>query len=249
MLGSKASACNSRVVPRVDLIRRSTLCHVTLHGYYAASMRGIAAEAGFTIAALYFHCSTKEHLLFDVLESRMRQLAEGLDAALVGAPDSWAARLGVAIRFHIQSVTRDEAGASMRAAELRRLTGDLRLRHQTTRDAYEYRFRELVCGSIAAGEFEPVDVPVITAGILGIGLAVGRCRLSARLTPDEIAVEYTRFVLRALDPHLPTARSSACKTVFSAGRRRLNFYDRCAPGETAENSAELVGAVCRLPGS
>ena len=52
--------------------------------------------------------------------------------------------------------------------------------------------------------FAPVDVPVITAGILGIGLSVGRWyRPAARLTPDDIADEYIRFILKALDPRLP----------------------------------------------
>src|SRR5438045_3669607 len=72
-------------VPRVDLVRASALRHFARHGYDAASMRQIAADAGITIATLYFHCSTKEQLLFDVLEAQMRELSEGLDAALAAA--------------------------------------------------------------------------------------------------------------------------------------------------------------------
>jgi AcrR family transcriptional regulator len=191
-------------VPRVDLIRAAALRHFAVHGYDAASMRQIAAEAGITIATLYFHCSTKEQLLFDVLESQMRALSEGLDGALAAAGDDWSSRLAAAIRFHIQYVTRDEAGASISTTELRGLTGELRARHQVTRDAYERKFRRLLEGGIGAGAFAPVDVPVITAGILGVGLTVGRWyRPGGRLTPDEIADEYIRFVLKALDPRLP----------------------------------------------
>jgi AcrR family transcriptional regulator len=189
---------------RLDLIRAAALRHFAEHGYDAASMRQIAAEAGITIATLYFHCLTKEQLLFDVLETQMRALSDGLDAALAHAPDDWAARLATAIRFHIEYVTRDEAGANISAGELRGLTSELRERHVATRDAYERKFRDLLRGGIAAGEFAPVDVPVVTAGILGIGLAVGRWyRPDGRLTPDEIADEYIRFVLKALDPRLP----------------------------------------------
>lgn len=191
-------------MPRGDLIRAAALHHFAEHGYDAASMRQIAADAGITIATLYFHCSTKEQLLFDVLEAQMRELSEGLDAALADAPDTWAARLAAAIRFHIQYVTRDEAGANISTSELRGLTGDLRARHLATRDTYERKFRDLLRAGIAAGEFAPVDVPVITAGILGIGLAVGRWyRPNGRLTPDDIADEYIRFVLEALNPQLP----------------------------------------------
>jgi AcrR family transcriptional regulator len=191
-------------VPRVDLIRAAALRHFAVHGYDAASMRQIAADAGITIATLYFHCSTKEQLLFDVLEAQMRGLTEGLEDVLARTKPTWSARLAAAIRFHIQYVTRDEEGANISSSELRGLTGDFRKRHLATRDAYERKFRDLVKQGIAAGEFAPVDVPVIIAGILGIGLAVGRWyQPDGRLTPDDIADEYIRFILKALDPRIP----------------------------------------------
>jgi len=208
-------------VPRLELIRVAALRHFAQHGYDAASMRQIAADAGITIATLYFHCSTKEQLLFDVLETQMRQLLDGLDAALVATPADWSSRLATAIRFHVQYVTRDEAGASISSTELRSLTGELRARHQTTRDAYERKFRELLEGGIASGEFSSVDVPVIVAGILGIGLAVGRWyRPAGRLTPEEIADEYVRFVLKALDPRLPTPPGARRAKPATARRQR-----------------------------
>ncbi|HEY1295116.1 MAG TPA: TetR/AcrR family transcriptional regulator [Chloroflexota bacterium] len=201
--GGADGVANARV-PRLDLIRKAALRSFAQHGYDAASMRQIAADAGITIATLYFHCSTKEQLLFDVLESQMHELSAGLDRALAAAGDDWAVRLATAIRFHIQYVTRDEEGASISSAELRGLTGELRARHIATRDAYEREFRDLLKGGVGAGVFAPVDVPVITAGILGIGLSVGRWyRPGRRLTPDDIADEYIRFVLKALDPRLP----------------------------------------------
>jgi AcrR family transcriptional regulator len=209
---------------RVDLIRAAALRHFALHGYDAASMRQIAADAGITIATLYFHCSTKERLLFDVLEAQMQGLATGLDAALAAAGQSYSARLSTAIRFHIQYVTRDEEGANISSSELRGLTGEFRTRHLATRDAYERKLRDLVKHGIAAGEFAPVDVPVITAGILGIGLSVGRWyRPGGRLSPDDVADEYIRFILKALDPQVPAPavpdRSPAGRRAAGSGAR------------------------------
>jgi AcrR family transcriptional regulator len=183
----------------VDLIRAAALRQFALHGYDATSMRQIAADSGITIATVYFHCSTKEQLLFDVLESHMRELTDGLDAAIRAAGESWSSRLAAAIRFHVEYVTGSEEGANISSTELHGLTGDLRARHLATRDAYERKFRDLLVGGIAAGEFAPVDVPVITASILGIGLSVGRWyQPDGRLTPAEIADEYIRFILKAL---------------------------------------------------
>jgi len=213
-----------RLVPRVTLIRNAALRHFALHGYDAASMRQIAADAGITIATLYFHCSTKEQLLFDVLESHMRDLSAGLDSALAAAGEHPATRLAAAIRFHIQYVTRDEEGASISTTELRGLTGDLRERHQASRDAYEQCFRRLLTDGIAGGVFAPVDVPVIVAGILGIGLSVGRWyRPGGRLTPDQIADEYITFVLNALDASIAAPR------VPDRGPRRAARSGRRSP--------------------
>jgi AcrR family transcriptional regulator len=202
----------------MDLVRASALHHFAKHGYDAASMRQIAADAGITIATLYFHCSTKEQLLFDVLEAQMRGLSEGLDAALASAGDSWSARLAAALRFHIQYVTRDEEGAGISTSELRGLTGELRSRHLATRDACERKFRDLLQAGIAAGEFAPVDVPVVAAGILSLGLSVGRWyRPDGRLSADEIADEYIRLILKGLDPRGPTP---AVPDRSSGGARR-----------------------------
>src|ERR1700732_2097748 len=143
-LSDGANGVSQPRVPRLELIRTAALRHFAQHGYDAASMRQIAADAGITIATLYFHCSTKEQLLFDVLETQMRQLLAGLDAALAATPGDWSLRLGAALRLHIQYVMREEEGASISSTELRSLTGELRARHQATRDAYERKFRDLL---------------------------------------------------------------------------------------------------------
>src|SRR5262249_21632210 len=123
--------------------------------------------------------------------------------------------------FHIEYITRDEAGANISTGELRGLNGELRERHLATRDRYQARFRKLLSGGIAAGQFVNVDVPVITAGILGIGLAVGRWyRPEGRLTPAEIGDEYVRFILKGLEPSEPTVASSSSATKAQPDTRR-----------------------------
>ena len=189
-----------KAVPRSDLIRRAARRHFLLHGYDGASMRDIAADAGITIATLYFHCGTKEQLLFDVLEERTQELLSGSQAAVAQAQgDTWAPRLRAAIQFLVDFVTRGDEGAAISTSELRGLTGELRERHLATRDAYEHHLRDLLQCGIAAREFEPVDVPVIVAGIIGMGLAVGRWyRPHGRLTAAQVAEEYVAFTLRGL---------------------------------------------------
>jgi AcrR family transcriptional regulator len=186
-------------VPRIDLIRQAARHHFAVHGYDGASMRDIAADAGITIATLYFHCGTKEQLLFDVLEERMNQLQDGSAAAVARVTGDWSERLAAAIRFLVRFTARPDEGAAISTSELRGLSGDLRARHLVTRDAYEHHVREIVQGGIDAGEFEPLDVPVLTAGIIGMCLTVARWyRADGRLTPEQIADEYVQFALRGL---------------------------------------------------
>jgi AcrR family transcriptional regulator len=162
-------------------------------------MRDIAAEAGITIATLYFHCGTKEQLLFDVLEERIQVLLAGSEVAVAQAGECWSDRLAAAIRFHIEFTASGDEAATISTSELRGLTGELRRRHLATRDRYERHLREIVSGGITAGEFGSVDVQVVVAGIIGMCLTVASWyRPDGRLSPRGVSEQYVSFVLRGL---------------------------------------------------
>lgn len=55
-------------------------------GLDGASLRGIAAEAGYTPAALYFHFESKEALYAEVLQGSIAKLDAFIAAAVSGAP-------------------------------------------------------------------------------------------------------------------------------------------------------------------
>src|SRR6185295_16581123 len=87
---------------RLTQVRAAARLHFANRGYEAASMRDIAAEAGINIATLYFYCSTKEQLLFDVLVNAQQQLADGLRERIATAGDSWSSKVASAIGVHIE---------------------------------------------------------------------------------------------------------------------------------------------------
>ena len=173
--------------------------HFTENGYDGTSMRQIAAEVGINVATLYFHCSTKEQLFFEVLDARRRRLWDGLQSALAAAGPTWTDRLSTAISFHVLASCDAEGGPVVSAAHLRRLPGQLSERYVERRDEYERQFRDLLVGGIAAGEFEPLDVPLAAAGILGVGFTVAQWyRPGGRLQPEQVASEYVRLLLGGL---------------------------------------------------
>jgi TetR/AcrR family transcriptional regulator, cholesterol catabolism regulator len=173
--------------------------HFTESGYDGTSMRQIAADVGINVATLYFHCSTKEQLFFEVLDARRRRLWDGLQAALASAGPTWTDRLGTAITFHVLASCDEEGGPIVSAAHLRRLPGELSRRYVARRDEYERQFRELVDGGIRAGEFARLDVPLAVAGILGVGFTVAQWyRPGGRLSPEQVAAEYVRLLVGGL---------------------------------------------------
>jgi AcrR family transcriptional regulator len=56
-------------------------------GLDGASLRAIAAKAGYTPAALYFHFDSKEAIYAEVLEASLERLRDAVAAALAGRAD------------------------------------------------------------------------------------------------------------------------------------------------------------------
>lgn len=67
----------------------------TAEGLDGASLRAIAAEAGYTPAALYFHFASKEAVYAEVLQASLARLGEAVEGAAAGTADP-AARLRAA---------------------------------------------------------------------------------------------------------------------------------------------------------
>lgn len=184
---------------RLELVHEAARAHFATRGYEATSMREIAADAGINIATLYFYCSTKEQLLFDVLINAQEQLAEGLRERIGAAGDSWSSRLAAAIGVHIKFCAEKAFPTTITRVDMQRLTEEHRATYLAMRDAYEREFRDLLRGGIAAGEFRQVDPKLTVFAILGIGHTVGRWyRSDGPLSPEQIAEHYVDFTLAGL---------------------------------------------------
>ena len=184
---------------RLAQVRAAARLHFAQRGYEAASMRDIAAEAGINIATVYFYCSTKEQLLFDVLQVAMTELLTEFRSALAGAGPTWTDRLTVAIAFHVRFFAERAFGTTIGVADLNRMTDEHRAEHYALRREYDREFRNIIQAGIEAGEFRPLDAKLVTFGIMGIGLSSGRWyRADGALTPEEIAAQYVDLILGGL---------------------------------------------------
>ncbi|MBI1208499.1 MAG: TetR family transcriptional regulator [Azospirillum sp.] len=68
-------------------------------GIDGASLRAIAAEAGYTPAALYFHFESKEAIYAEVLKASLARLAEAVDQAVAASPAPAARLRAAALAF------------------------------------------------------------------------------------------------------------------------------------------------------
>ncbi|MBV9323663.1 MAG: TetR family transcriptional regulator [Chloroflexi bacterium] len=185
--------------PTLKRVHSAARARFADQGYAAASMRQIAADAGISLGTLFFHCPTKERLLFDALMDSLRELCDALQLRLQVAGSTWRERLAEAFALHIEFSARQAFGTTFSAVDMLNLTPEHRAEYIALRASYERQFRELIRWGIAAGEFRPVDAKLASFALLGVGQTVGRWfRADGALTPDQIAAEYIDLIFNGL---------------------------------------------------
>ena len=147
-------------------IRSVAVSLIHKHGFQAASLRDIAAGAGIRVGSLYNHITSKDDLLFSIMETVMADLIEG-QTELAQTPDV-ADRLRLMIRFHVRFHGERASEVFIGNSELRSLnpshrTAIIRMRHE-----YEVLFRTVLEEGIRLGRFRQVDVTLTTFGILAM---------------------------------------------------------------------------------
>jgi AcrR family transcriptional regulator len=184
----------------------SALFHV--HGYSGTSVRDIARAVDIQGASLYAHVTSKQDVLWSIVErtaARFEAAADGIEAA-----DPEAASFGrgvyliALVRAHVRVVTDDIERASVFVHEWRALQGHRREEIARRRDAYEARFRTVIADGVRTGDFHAVD-PASTAAYILTALngLVSWYRPDGRLSARTIADTYADLSLRAVQAPRP----------------------------------------------
>ena len=84
----------------LEAIRKAGLRLIFEQGYAAMSLRDLAAEVGIQVGSLYNHISTKQELLFELVQDHVNELLRQLDLALEGkkSPEE---KLRAFVAFHV----------------------------------------------------------------------------------------------------------------------------------------------------
>ncbi len=134
-------------------------------GYAAVSMRQIAAAVGVQAGALYAYTSDKQALLFDLLESHMRDLlAAWADDPAADPLD----RLQRFVRFHIGFSLDHSDAVFLSYMELRNLTPENFTRIAALRGRYEAALETILRDGMAAEVMRIDDAKLATLALIAM---------------------------------------------------------------------------------
>jgi AcrR family transcriptional regulator len=175
-----------------------------LHGYAATSVRDIARALSMQGPSLYAHVTSKEDVLWAIVDRAAGRFEAAADAAELAAearrPGDPVEAISGLVRAHVDVVTSDVGEASVFVHEWRSLGDERRAAVLERRDAYEARFRRPIADGIAIGAFGITDPAVAAIVVLSALNAVATWYdPSGRLSPDRIADHLVELTLRMLE--------------------------------------------------
>ena len=166
-------------------------------GYAATSVRDIAKALDLQGGSLYAHVSSKEDVLWAIVDDAARRfLAVGRPIA--GGPGSAVERLRALVGAHVEVVTEARDRASVFLFQWTALSTERRQAVLGARDQYEACFRQVVADGVAAGDLtaDPWVAAVFTLSALN---GIPRWyRPDGPLTPDQIAERFADLAVAAL---------------------------------------------------
>jgi AcrR family transcriptional regulator len=169
-------------------------------GYAATGVRDIARALDIQGASIYSHVTSKEAVLWAIVERAASMFESAADRALdATAGRTPSVRMRALVVAHVGVVTAGPEAATVFDREWRHLEGSRRDEMRARRDAYEARFRDLIEDGIVTGEFAAVDPAIASAFLLTALNAVGTWyRPDGPRTPAELADAYADLSLRSL---------------------------------------------------
>jgi AcrR family transcriptional regulator len=203
----------------LEAIRKAGLRLIFEHGYAAMSLRDLAAEVGIQVGSLYNHISTKQELLFELVQDHVNELLRQLDLALEEkkSPEE---KLRAFVAFHVSYHMSRKREVFIANSELRSLEPKNYEAIVALRSAYEARLARILSEGVSEGVFEVVDIRVATFAILA--LLTGICnwyRPSGRLTKEAIIAAHEKLVLSGVSPQaasVPSRNSRKPRRVASS---------------------------------
>lgn len=168
-------------------------------GYTGTSMRDISDAVGILPGSLYTHISSKEQLLFDIVEDGIEQYLDHLRPCVEkdGPADE---RLTAVFHAYIDVLSQNMDQTVVAFNQWHHLSDDgYRKRIVKMRREYEGLFTRLLDDGIESGVLESADPRLTVLSIIGLLNAVAQWYSpKGRRTPPEVADSLADLVLRGI---------------------------------------------------
>jgi AcrR family transcriptional regulator len=161
-------------------------------------MADIAAAVSLQKASLYHHVSSKQEILFELLDRALELLLERISPiANLSIPAD--ERLRQMICEYLQILAENTDLSAVLLFEHRSLEGRQHARHVPNRDKFEALWRGVLEDGVRTKKFVCEDVPLTVRAILGIlNWTLTWYRPNGALTIRQIADQYSNLLLNGL---------------------------------------------------
>jgi AcrR family transcriptional regulator len=202
-------------------------CLFADRGYRGTSMKDIAEALGVRAPSLYNHVTSKQDILFAIMDKAMDRALAALEEALAGVEDI-SEQLRRATESLVLDFLRFPAEVTVCNTEVRSLEAANRLAIVAKRDQYAARVRSIIEQGCRDGRFSTRTPQIAAFAVLEMGNgAKSWFRPSGRYPDTFVASEYGEFALRVVgcvdQPRLPGRRRLAVTSRSAWGRCRRSW--------------------------
>ena len=167
-------------------------------GFHAASMQDIAEAVNLQKASLYYHVSSKQEILLDLLNRALDLLIEQIEQS-TAQPHPPDVKIRQAIDAYLQTMLEHRDLAAVLLLEHRSLEPQYHARHIPRRDRFERLWRDLILEGQEQGVFACADPAVAARYLMGVmNWTITWYRPEGTLSPGDLAAQYGDLFLAGL---------------------------------------------------
>ena len=136
-------------------------------GYFGTTIRDIAKLSGILSGSLYAHISSKEELLFLIVDEAASSFLEAI-SPIVGSGDPFEAKVHQAFAAHIRVIANHMESAKVFLHEWTALSGEKYQIIKSKRDEYEHHWTHIFAEGAAAELISSEDISMIKLLVLSV---------------------------------------------------------------------------------
>jgi len=168
-------------------------------GYNGTSMQRLAEGLGILRGSIYAHISSKEDLLFEIVEGGADRFLERM-SRVIGSDEPATTKLRSAFVAHIETVSEHLDAATVFLNDCRFLTGRRRRVIEEKRSRYEQMIRSLISQGVDEGVLDARTDPKFAALLIlsSMNWLYQWYDPKGKQTPQQIADQFSEMILNGL---------------------------------------------------